>query len=91
MPKDRGEHQADSNEPHIFSKTTAPVIKAACDKHDRAYYPRFKAWCETYFHFPHHDEHCGVGGVFFDDLDDRLAVPVVMRRKDTPFSAEMKT
>ena len=44
------------------------VIKAACDAHDTAYYPRFKAWCDTYFFIPHRGETRGVGGFFFDDL-----------------------
>lgn len=49
-----------------FHKT----IKAACDKHDRAYYPRFKKWCDEYFNNKHRGETRGVGGIFFDDLDD---------------------
>ncbi|KAI9357033.1 Coproporphyrinogen III oxidase [Zopfochytrium polystomum] len=61
---------------YIFEEDAAhfhSVIKAACDKHDRSYYPRFKTWCDTYFHLPHRDEHRGVGGIFFDDLDERPA------------------
>lgn len=45
--------------------------KAACDAHDEAFYPRFKAWADTYFHIPHRKECRGVGGIFFDNLNDR--------------------
>lgn len=48
-----------------FHKT----LKAACDKHDKDYYPRFKTWCDKYFYIPHRKESRGIGGIFFDDLD----------------------
>lgn len=47
------------------------LYKAACDRHDPAYYPRFKQWCDEYFYIPHRQETRGVGGIFFDDLSDR--------------------
>ncbi|RDL38423.1 putative coproporphyrinogen oxidase [Venustampulla echinocandica] len=49
-----------------FHKT----IKDACDKHDKSYYPRFKKWCDKYFYNKHRNECRGVGGIFFDDLDE---------------------
>ena len=50
-----------------FHKT----IKEACDKHDKSYFPTFKKWCDDYFYVKHRGETRGVGGIFFDDLDDK--------------------
>lgn len=44
--------------------------KEICDRHDPDYYPEFKQWCDDYFYIDHRDEARGVGGIFFDDLND---------------------
>ncbi|KAK6215851.1 hypothetical protein LQW54_004031 [Pestalotiopsis sp. IQ-011] len=45
------------------------ALRGVCDRHDAAYYPRFKAWCDEYFWNAHRSEARGVGGIFFDDLE----------------------
>ena len=47
------------------------VHREACDKHDPALYPRFKQWCDEYFFIKHRGESRGLGGIFFDNLNDR--------------------
>ena len=43
-------------------------LKTVCDRHNPAYYPKFKSWADDYFYIPHRQETRGVGGIFFDYL-----------------------
>jgi coproporphyrinogen III oxidase len=42
-------------------------LKAACDRHNPDYYPKFKQWCDDYFYLPHRGEARGIGGIFYDN------------------------
>jgi coproporphyrinogen III oxidase len=64
---------ADLNPPIPYEEDTAAfhaALQAACDRHDPAYYPRFKAWADDYFYIPHRKVHRGVGGIFYDHLEN---------------------
>jgi len=64
---------ADLNPPLPVEADTADfhaAMKAACDAHDPTYHPRFKAWADEYFYIPHRQIHRGVGGIFFDHLEN---------------------
>jgi coproporphyrinogen III oxidase len=47
------------------------AMKAACDAHPGvAPYDKYKTWCDDYFFLKHRNEPRGIGGIFFDYLED---------------------
>lgn len=46
------------------------VAEAACKPYGDDVYPKYKHWCDEYFFLKHRNEPRGVGGLFFDDLNE---------------------
>ena len=46
------------------------TAKKACVKYGEDIYPRYKKWCDDYFYLKHRQEPRGIGGLFFDDLNE---------------------
>ena len=46
------------------------TARETCEPFGNDVYPRYKKWCDDYFYLKHRDETRGVGGLFFDDLNE---------------------
>lgn len=46
------------------------TAKQACDLFGDDLYPKYKKWCDDYFYLPHRYEQRGIGGLFFDDVNE---------------------
>ncbi len=61
--------------PHYVDKADASYfhseLKRVCDKHGSNYYAEFKKWADDYFYLKHRQETRGVGGIFFDRMNEK--------------------
>jgi len=46
------------------------VAHKLCEPFGTEVYPKYKKWCDDYFYLKHRNETRGVGGLFFDDLNE---------------------
>jgi len=46
------------------------TARRACEPFGDDVYARYKKWCDEYFYLKHRNEPRGVGGLFFDDLNE---------------------
>jgi len=46
------------------------TARAACSPFGDHVYPEYKRWCDEYFYLKHRQEPRGIGGLFFDDLNE---------------------
>jgi coproporphyrinogen III oxidase len=44
--------------------------KRVCDRFGDDWYAKYKKWCDDYFFLKHRNETRGIGGLFFDDLNE---------------------
>lgn len=46
-------------------------LKTVCDAHHPDFYPKFKQWADDYFYIRHRGETRGIGGIFFDRMNQQ--------------------
>lgn len=61
--------------PHYVVPAQAKIfhekLKNVCDQFDAEFYPKFKQQADDYFYIPHRSETRGIGGIFFDHLNEK--------------------
>ena len=87
--------------PYYGFEDDARHFHSVCKEAVGTHYPRFKRWCDEYFHLKHRREPRGIGGIFFDDLADDSSfdlvksvgdgfleayLPILERRRHLPYA-----
>ncbi len=61
--------------PHYVVSENAALfhsgLKEVCDRFKSDAYESYKNWADDYFYIPHRSETRGIGGIFFDHLDEQ--------------------
>ncbi len=60
-------HYVDNEDARYFHHQ----LKNVCDQFDSSYYSEFKKWADDYFFIKHRNETRGIGGIFFDHLNEK--------------------
>lgn len=62
--------------PHYVVESDAQYfhqqLKGVCDKYDPTFYTKYKKWADDYFFIKHREETRGIGGIFFDKLNQAI-------------------
>lgn len=56
------------------AKSFHASLKEVSDRYSATFYPKFKEWADRYFFLPHRGESRGVGGIFFDQLNEQCGL-----------------
>lgn len=63
--------------PHYVNQEQATFfhtqLKNTCDAFQPEFYPKYKQWADDYFYIKHRQETRGIGGIFFDRLNENTS------------------
>ena len=68
-------HYVDEEDAKFFHES----LQIICDQFDPSYHEEFKKWADTYFYIKHRKETRGIGGIFFDRLQETDSISLEKR------------